>query len=92
MELTSVSMDTSNQQIFSWIPLRYISGRSDKNQVSRSSKHNQVKSLTRRQISRKSGGSRSPVRMEHVLLKSYCELLLCDYERLYKKVPINPII
>jgi hypothetical protein len=33
VEATSVSMDMSNQQTFPRIPLRYISGRSDKNQV-----------------------------------------------------------
>jgi hypothetical protein len=31
-----VAMDTSDQQIFPWIQISYISGRSDKNQVNRS--------------------------------------------------------
>jgi hypothetical protein len=30
-------MDTSDQQIFPWIPIRYLRGRSDQNEVSRKS-------------------------------------------------------
>jgi hypothetical protein len=40
-ESTGVSMDTSKQQTSPVIPRRYISGRPDKNQGSRSRKQNQ---------------------------------------------------
>jgi hypothetical protein len=64
VESTGVSMDTSIYKHFDRIPLRYISGRSDKNLVIRKVNLNQV-SQSRRKTRRED--SRSPIRMERVL-------------------------
>jgi hypothetical protein len=62
-----------HSEIFPRIPIRYIGGRSDKNQVSRSRKETQVcwkrsqKSAENSRRQTRSQDSRSPVRMERVL-------------------------